>query len=333
MRFSVIVPVYNVEKYLSQCAESVLCQSYKNFELILVDDGSQDSCPAICDRFAKQDSRVKVVHKKNGGLVSARKAGAKIAQGEYAVAVDGDDWLALDYLEKVNQVIEQTNPDVIRFGFFEAYDNGKIISHKVSDFRIGYYNRSQIEKIIFPCLIYGVTSRKFPHQVWGESIKMELYKKEQLLVPDNIKIGEDAAVTRPIIFNAQSIYVLDDCLYYYRRNLSSMTKNRHPFSLENDKLIVNHYEKRMDLSLYNLQEQVYRSIVHNVYNACVTQFWRDKPYNLIKRDILNALNQKMYHEAIMNAHFDAPLDRKIMLWTMKNRYISLMWLFSKIKRF
>lgn len=81
--FSVIVPIYKVEKYLSQCIESILNQSYKDFELILVDDGSPDGCSSICDEYKKRDNRVKVVHKKNGGLVSARKAGLKIAQGEY----------------------------------------------------------------------------------------------------------------------------------------------------------------------------------------------------------------------------------------------------------
>lgn len=333
MRFSIIVPIYNVEKFITKCVESVLSQSFKDYELILVDDGSPDNCPAICDKFANQDSRVRVLHKENGGLVSARKAGAKIALGDYAITLDGDDWIASDYLEKVNNVIVNYDVDVVRFGYIEADDSGYRKLHGIKNFRIGFYNRKQIEQEIFPFLIYGSTGCKFPHQLCFGCVRMELYRKEQVLVPDNIKIGEDGAVTRPIVYNTHKLFILEDCLYYYRRNLSSMTKNRHPFSFENDELIVNHYEKRMDLSLYNFQEQVYRSIVHNVFNACVTQFWRDKPYNLIKRDILNALNQKMYHEAIMNAHFDAPLDRKIMLWAMKNKYISLMWLFSKIKRF
>lgn len=333
MRFSIIVPIYNVEKFITKCVESVLSQSFKDYELILVDDGSPDNCPAICDKFANQDSRVRVLHKQNGGLVSARKAGAEIALGDFAVALDGDDWIASDYLEKVNNVIVNYDVDVVRFGYIEADDSGYRKLHGIKNFRTGFYNRKQIEQEIFPFLIYGSTGYRFPHQLCMECVRMELYKKEQMLVPDNIKIGEDAAVTRPIIFNAQSIYVLDDCLYYYRRNTLSMTKERKPFPLDGARIIADHYYKRFDMNLYELQNQVYRSIVHRVFIACVTQFWQDKPYNLIKRDILNALNQKMYHEAIMNAHFDAPLDRKIMLWTMKNRYISLMWLFSKIKRF
>ena len=333
MRFSIIVPIFNVEKYLSQCVESVLGQSYKDYELILVDDGSLDGCSAMCDNFAKRDSRVKVIHKQNGGLVSARKAGVSVAQGEYAVALDGDDWLARDYLEKVNQVIERTNPDVIRFGFFEADDNGKIISHKVSGFRVGYYNRRQIEETIFPHLIYGVTSRRFPHQVWGESIKMELYRKEQLLVPDNIKIGEDAAVTHPILYNSQSIYVLDEYLYYYRRNTLSMTKERKPFPLDGARYIADHYYKRMNINLYGLQNQVYRSIVHRVFIACITQFWNGKPYRIVKKEILAVLDDELYHEAIVKACFKAPIDRKIMAFAMKYRMIFWMWLFSKIKKF
>ena len=98
--FSIIVAIYKVEKYLSQCIESILAQSYKNFELILVDDGSPDNCPVICDEYAKTDSRIKVVHKNNGGLVSARKAGIEIASGEYICFVDGDDFVQYDMLEQ-----------------------------------------------------------------------------------------------------------------------------------------------------------------------------------------------------------------------------------------
>ena len=99
MLFSIIVPVYKVEKYLKCCIESILTQSFSDFELVLVDDGSPDNCPKICDDFAKQDKRVKVIHKQNGGLVSARKAGVKVASGEFIVNIDGDDYIKQGYLQ------------------------------------------------------------------------------------------------------------------------------------------------------------------------------------------------------------------------------------------
>ena len=99
MLFSVIVSIYNIEKYLARCVDSILSQSFGDFELILVDDGSPDNCPDICDEYAKKDARIKVIHKKNGGLVSARQAGIKEAVGDYVFHVDGDDAVLPDALE------------------------------------------------------------------------------------------------------------------------------------------------------------------------------------------------------------------------------------------
>ena len=101
MKFSVVVPIYNVEKYLNKCVESILNQTYKDFELILVDDGSPDHCPEICDEYAERDARVRVIHKENEGLVAARNTGIKEAKGEYICYVDGDDWIANNLLETV----------------------------------------------------------------------------------------------------------------------------------------------------------------------------------------------------------------------------------------
>ena len=105
--FSIIVPIYKVEPYVHKCIDSIVDQSYEDFELILVDDGSPDNCPKICDEYADKDKRIHVIHKKNGGLVSARNAGLKAATGEYVLYVDGDDWLLPDSLKKgVRQGIE-----------------------------------------------------------------------------------------------------------------------------------------------------------------------------------------------------------------------------------
>ena len=123
MKYSIIVPIYKIEKYLSQCIESVLVQDFKDYELILVDDGSPDSCPQICDSYAERDNRIKVVHKENGGLVSARKAGLAISSGDYAFCLDGDDFLHPECLQRVNNVLEQYKPDVICFGYIIFLEN------------------------------------------------------------------------------------------------------------------------------------------------------------------------------------------------------------------
>lgn len=124
MYFSVIVPVYGVEKYINKCVDSILAQSFSDFELILVNDGSLDNCPLICDMYAKKDSRVKVIHKQNGGLVSARKAGILKAGGKYVINIDGDDSITQDYFKEAYNICEKYNPDIISFAVNFVTENG-----------------------------------------------------------------------------------------------------------------------------------------------------------------------------------------------------------------
>ena len=146
--FSVIVPVYGVEKYLNECVDSVLRQNFDNYEVILVNDGSKDNSPAICDEYAEKYSQVKVIHKENGGLVSARKAACRVISGKYVLNVDGDDWVRDDFLASLADVILGTEPDVICFGVANVFRDR--IEEEQAQYDVGYYNRKDIEKKIFP---------------------------------------------------------------------------------------------------------------------------------------------------------------------------------------
>ena len=126
MLISVIVPVYNVEKYLSKCVESILAQTYKDLEIILVDDGSPDNCGAMCDEYAKRDSRVRVIHKENGGVSSARNLGIDAAHGEYICFVDSDDWIETDYFEEAVPLLEKKRPKCLLNNYVTDDGAGKI---------------------------------------------------------------------------------------------------------------------------------------------------------------------------------------------------------------
>jgi glycosyltransferase involved in cell wall biosynthesis len=153
LKFSIIVPIYNVEKYLCICVDSILMQTYTNFELILVDDGSPDNCGLICDEYVQKDSRVKVIHKSNGGLVSARKAGAKIATGDYVVCVDSDDWISKDHLLKISEVIHKENPEIVCFSYYET--DAQSETRKKIPYREGMYTKNQTQKEIVFHRQYG----------------------------------------------------------------------------------------------------------------------------------------------------------------------------------
>ena len=138
--FSIIIPVYNVEKYLNKCVDSVLNQTFTDFEVILVDDGSTDNCPAICDSYAEKDKRVKVIHKPNGGLINARKSGLEIADGNYIGFVDSDDWIEPEMYELFANMIKKYSPDMVLSDFY--FDNGNELTNSIQLFEQEFYDKS-----------------------------------------------------------------------------------------------------------------------------------------------------------------------------------------------
>lgn len=220
---SVIVPIYNIEQYVGFCIESIIKQTYTNLEIILVDDGSTDRCPALCDLYASKDSRIKVIHKANGGLVSARKAGVAIANGKYIGYIDGDDWVESDYYEIMYRSATEANADIVCAGFSRDLFSHKVkCSNNVLD---GIYEGNNLEMLyeqMMSCDDYftiGVTT-----YVWNKLFKADILRELQLNVDERITIGEDAAVTYPALLKAKRVYICDNCSYHYRQREGSMLK-------------------------------------------------------------------------------------------------------------
>ena len=299
MLFSIVVPVYKVEKYLKCCVESILTQSFSDFELILVDDGSPDNCPQICDDYAKQDERVKVVHKSNGGLVSARKAGVKVANGEFIVNIDGDDYIKQGYLQEFAKAINQYNADVVCLGYVEDCEGNIKENTDPAEFE-GFYDREKLEKEIFPYLLKNKNGKSFPSTICMKAFRKTIFENVQLSVDDSIVMGEDYACVKPCIFLANSIAVVNKCLYGYRFNPKSITKNKKAFDMYGIEKRINVIEKHVDLDKFDFREQSYRLITHSLFNAVCSQFYRSEKYGTIKADIKKALKTPMYEKAIKN---------------------------------
>lgn len=210
---SVIVPVYNAEPYLSKCIESITNQSYKNLEIILVDDGSTDGSEKICDMLGQVDNRIKVIHKKNGGAVSARKTGIGIAVGEYVAYVDSDDWIEPDMFTVMLRKMEDA--DVVIGGI--ERDFGSNVSYETNIIEAGIYYGKRLDEL-FAKMIYtgnfferGVTS-----YLCGKLFKTDILRKNQMCVPDEIRVAEDPACLYPTLLEADKIVILTDCFYHYQ---------------------------------------------------------------------------------------------------------------------
>lgn len=221
VKFSVIVPIYNVEKYLRQCIESVLKQTYSNLELILVDDGSTDSSPKICDEYAKCDNRVKVIHKLNGGLPAARNSGLRIITGEYFMHLDGDDFWDINYLKNIEPIISKTRKDVYLGNSRYDYYNGKSVKAILYD--INLLKEKTWEEII-QYFFYGVNM--MPSAACHNVYKTEFCNNNNIYFDETLSWSEDADNFFNVIFHTRDIGFFDYTFYYYRRdNAGAMTKN------------------------------------------------------------------------------------------------------------
>lgn len=325
--FSIVIPIYNVEKYLCQCIESAINQTYRNIEIILVDDGSPDSSPVLCDEYARKEDRIKVIHKKNGGLVSARQAGVSLATGDYIINLDGDDWLALDYCEKMADIVEQYHPDMIMCGYYKAYEDSEVSCPMT--YRDGFYDREKIEKEIFPILIQNKYGYSFNLSLWAKATISSIQRSEQLAVDSRITVGEDSVCTIPCFYRTDSLYILNSCLYYYRQNQASMTKNKSVYAWNGPEIRGKHIEKRIDVSQFNFQEQMYRSVTHSVFTVVKSQF-NDKKRKIkeIKRDIREKLDNSYYLDAIRKSSFSG-LKANLMKYSLQYRWLWMIRLFNR----
>lgn len=214
MLFSVIVPVYNVEQYLRECVDSILNQSFTDFELILVDDGSKDSSGAICDEYAEKDSRVKVIHKENGGQSTARNRGIDEAQGQYAVFLDSDDFIAYsDFFSDLSLEIEE-NTDVVVFRYHKYYSN-HIESEGAS---IGDLQGKDTLTILKEL----VKRDAFFCSCWSKTVKMDILKDHNIRFDERLSC-EDMDWYYNVLQYARNFKILDNECISYRQRENSVT--------------------------------------------------------------------------------------------------------------
>lgn len=225
---SIIVPVYNVEKYLHRCIESIRNQSYKNLEIILVDDGSSDQCPQMCDDFAVQDQRIKVIHRKNGGQGLARNSALDIATGAYIAFIDSDDWISPNHIKNLYNELKRCSADVA-IGSYTAVgtDQSQKICRTSLEERI-YEGEEITKRLILP--LFGADEEFRSDVQVNASSSMSLYSMK-LIAEYGIRfldvrevVGEDLFFNLDFCFRAKKIVVVDEIGYYYFENQSSTSR-------------------------------------------------------------------------------------------------------------
>ena len=217
---SVIVPVYKVEKYLRHCVDSILAQTYPDFELLLIDDGSPDGCPQICDEYAGRDPRVRVIHKPNGGLISARNEGIRAAKGDYVCIVDGDDWAHENMLKFIHDTVAQSSVplDMVLFAAWNVYEDH--LEETVNEVPEGYYDRERLEKKFFPYLLTdtrrGLQVGVIQAHTWDKAFKRELLA-EHYTREERIRVFTDVPMTYECLLYSRNVYICNEKLYMYNK--------------------------------------------------------------------------------------------------------------------
>ena len=214
IKISVIVPIYNAEKYLHRCIDSILSQSFKDFEVLLIDDGSTDNSGKICNNYAAKDARIRVFHKKNGGVSTARELGVQQAKGEYSIHVDADDWIECHMLEKMYRKAKQEQLDMLIADFYHD-DKGKSIYIKQSG--LSTYPDSVLKDIL---------QNKLFGSLWHKLIRHNLYKEKNIHFIENINYCEDVLVLVQLLQQPIKIGFLNEAFYHYNSsNSNSITRN------------------------------------------------------------------------------------------------------------
>lgn len=289
IEFSVIIPVYNAREYLQECLESVIKQTYVDFELIIIDDGSTDGSGELCDDFAEIDDRIKVIHQKNQGSLNARKKGVNNARGKNVIFVDADDWINKNELEIIAKYFKNNDVDMIEFGLWKNYNNGFEVE-RVSDLKSGKYNRNDLWNAFDGC-IDDKTCFVQPIflSLCTKAIKTSIIRNALHKIDERIVIGEDACVIFALLHEISSMLVIQECLYHYRENNKSLlhddNKDKENYNLFRKQLsmLQEEYQEPQDIKYMNyislleacLQEDDYvisKYIIPFIYNKKVVLF-------------------------------------------------------------
>ena len=313
--FSIIVPVYKAEAYLRQCVDSVLAQTCGDFEVILVDDGSPDGSGAICDEYAARDDRVKVIHKENGGVTSARTVGTEAATGEYVLFLDSDDYLDAPLLAQLSELLHTHQPDAI---LFDGIRFGGKQERYATALEAGLYEGTLGDSLILngshqPVISYGVTMKLLPR---------EAYLRFQRQVPPGLYKGEDMAVSVPLLAACRRVFVSHICGYYYRDTPGSVMNSFRSDEWQQIVLLSDHLEGLLPQH----RDRIDAFAVQQMFDFADRAMSR-KDYRRLAATAAQALLPRLRRARSKSPRF----RERLVFWLTRHRCFGVLWLLRKLK--
>ena len=333
---SVIVPIYNVEKYVCRCVDSIINQTYDQLEIILVDDGSLDKSGSICDEYKCKDSRIKVIHKKNAGLGYARNSGLDIATGKYVTFIDGDDYIGKNHIEYMKALIDQTDTDTCIAGHTKVYSN-KAIQHK--NVCAGEVFKENVKEKILPRMC-GANSKG------GDYIEMSVCMvllSNEIIQRNHLRfVSEREYVSEDLVFDfeyyplSKGVCVSDIVDYFYCDNEGSLTTKYRGDRFESQiKLYKLLLEKSKQLNIDNLCKKRLQNTVIAIARYSVKLEYKFENIIGEKRaeNNVKVICENHTLQDIYNAYDDSKIKKtsQIVNWMVKNKKYNLLRIIMKIK--
>ena len=308
-KVSIVIPVYNMERFLDRCMQSVLRQTLQDIEIILVDDGSSDNSPALCDAYGEQDKRVKVIHKENGGLTSAWKTGSAQAEGEYIGYVDSDDFVETDMYEKMYVRAMETDADIVCCGLIHWYEQHpeKNWSEQM-EFETDSLRKGQLSELLYPTLINdgSFMGRHLQPNRVTKLVKSDLVKKNLSQCADEVSIGEDYQFSLCVFLDAQRVEIMRDYFpYYYYMNEASMTGRHDKTYPQKIRIMRDNLCRISDAKqIYDLKPQIWNDYMGLLvlHTKAIVYKQKNLPYGEIRRELKKVLADEQVRRALSMYH-------------------------------
>ncbi len=326
--FSICIPVYNAENYLRECLNSILSQKFNDYEVIMVDDGSQDASLAVCKEYERNDDRFIALHQDNSGAVAARKACLEQCTGEYVFVIDSDDYIDKDLLSRLVEIIAKHSPDIIKLNYAR-------FDEKINEL---YYNKYQgclidgknatklLGSMLYDSSQKGLNSGSMAYSLWSSVAKRHLISEYIQSVPNGIRLGDDLAATAPMIYNANSVYFSNQIDYFYRNTPGSLINSFKEDELKRVEVLLKHLSKFIDGEYTNSLNVYTVNMVWDYAAKAAKHLGKDDFCKLLETEITDDFKKR-----IVNAKVCRPtIKDRIKLFLLRHKCYKTMWRILKV---